>query len=162
MARSFLEQLTGEWYEHQGYYVRSRVRVGSGKGACELDLVALEPVARRLVHVETGLDAHSWPQRERQCRRKFDAGRRHLPALFPGLELDERLEQLVLLGVASKARHATLAGAPVVLASELIGAIIEEFGNRRLPASALAEHHLILRTLQYIAEYRRQVFQDLS
>jgi hypothetical protein len=162
MAQSFLEQLAGEWYEHQGYYVRARVRVGSGKGVCDLDVVALDPLARRVVHVETGLDAHSWPQRERQCRRKFDAARKHLPAMFPTLELAGRIDQLVLLGIASKTRHTTLAGAPVMLASELIGAIIEDFGNRRVAASAVAEHHVILRTLHYIAEYRRQVFRDLS
>lgn len=162
MARSFLERLAGEWYEHQGCYVRARVRVGSGRGALDLDLVALDPVRQRIVHVETGLDAHSWAQRERLCRRKFDAGRKHLPALFPGIDVTASLEQLVLLGIASKARHTTLAGAPVTLAAELIGAIIEDFGNRRLAASAVAEHHVILRTLQYIAEYRRQVFQDLS
>ncbi|MFZ5558580.1 MAG: hypothetical protein ACOZDY_18005 [Pseudomonadota bacterium] len=162
MAQSFLEQLAGEWYEHQGYYVRGRVRVGSGKGACDLDVVALDPLARRVVHVEAGLDAHSWPQRERHCRRKFEAARRHLPALFPSLDLAGRIDQVVLLGIASKTRHSTLAGAPVVLASELIGSIIEAFGQRRLGASAVAEHHVILRTLHYIAEYRRQVFRDLS
>lgn len=163
MARSFLEQLVSEWFEYNGYFVRSHVRCsGSRKRELELDLVAIDPLRRRVVHAETGLDSHSWAERERRCREKFDAGRKLIPTLLPEHGDPLQVEQMVVLGIASKASHATVGGARVVLAAELIGEIIDAFQERKVRSREVAEQHFILRTLQFIAEYRRQVIQHLT
>jgi hypothetical protein len=64
---NFLEQLVAEWYEFNGYFVRRNVMVGRRSGGgweCELDVVALHPKKKRLVHIETSMDAASWGTRE--------------------------------------------------------------------------------------------------
>ena len=52
---NFLKQLAAEWYEYRGYFVRRNVRVGQRAGggfAGELDVVAFNPIEKRLVHIE--------------------------------------------------------------------------------------------------------------
>ena len=49
MASNFLEELTAEWYEFNGYFVRRNVNVGKrpeGGYECELDVVAFHPMKR--------------------------------------------------------------------------------------------------------------------
>lgn len=164
MANNFLEQLVAEWYEYRGYFVRRNVPVGKRPGGgyeIELDVVAFNPETRRLVHIEPSMDADSWQTRERRFRAKFDAGRKHLPALFPGLDLPEDIEQVALLLSASKVNHPTLGGAGVQLVSDLMREIMENLGDRKIMENAVPEHHALLRTLQLVVEYRKKVFATL-
>lgn len=164
MANNFLEQLVTEWYEYRGYFVRRNVRVGQqqrGGFEAELDLVAFHPRTRHLVHVEPSMDAESWEKRERRFRKKFEAGRKHIPGLFPGLDLPQEIEQLAILAFASKANHPTLGGGRVLLVSDLMREIIEHLSDKKLASDAVPEHHALLRTLQFVIEYRRKVFATL-
>lgn len=164
MANNFLDQLVAEWYEYQGYFVRRNVPVGRRPGGgheCELDIVAVNPETRRLVHIEPSMDADSWQTRERRFRAKFDAGRKHIPGLFPGLDLPEKIEQIALLLSASKVNHPTLGGATVQLASDLMREIMESLGDRKAMEKTVPEHHALLRTLQFVVEYRKKVFATL-
>jgi hypothetical protein len=102
---NFLEELVAEWYEFRGYFVRRNVLVGrraKGGYECELDVVAFHPGSKHLVHIEPSMDAQSWAKRDERFRKKFAAGRRHIPELFSGLELPEAFDQIALLGFASK------------------------------------------------------------
>ena len=86
MAGNHLEALVAEWYEFRGYFVRRNVQVGKllkGGYHCELDIVAFHPEQRSLAHIEPSLDSDSWAKREVRYKKKFEAGRRHIPALFP-------------------------------------------------------------------------------
>ncbi len=67
MGHNHLEQLVAEWYEFQGYFVRKNINVGKrlrGGYECELDIVAFHPKTKKLVQVETSMDADSWDKRE--------------------------------------------------------------------------------------------------
>jgi hypothetical protein len=164
MANNFLEQLVTEWYEYRGYFVRRNVPVGRKAGGgyeYELDVVAFNPATRHLVHVEPSMDSDSWQTRERRFKAKFDAGRRHIPALFPGMDLPDDIEQVALLLSASKVNHPTLGGAAVQLVSDLMRDIIEGLSDRKIADNAVAEHHSLLRTIQCVVEYRRKVFATL-
>jgi len=164
MANNFLEQLVTEWYEYRGYYVRRNVWVGKrGRGGLdsELDIVAFNPRARHLVHVEPSMDAESWEKREQRFRKKFEAGRKHIPSLFPGLELPGEIEQIALLAFASKVNHPTLGGGKVLLVSDLMREILEDLSEKRISSNAVPEHHALLRMLQFVAEYRGKVFETL-
>src|SRR3546814_1397354 len=80
-----LEQLTAEWYEVRGYFVRRNVQVGKrvkGGYECELDVVAFCPQRRHLVHVEPSMDANTWATREARYTKKFEAGRKYIPGIF--------------------------------------------------------------------------------
>ena len=165
MANNFLEQLVAEWYEYRGYFVRRNVPVGRRPGGgydCELDVVAFHPGNRHLVHIEPSMDADSWQTRERRFKAKFDAGRKHIPSLFPGMDLPEDIEQIALLLSASKVNHPTLGGAAVQLVSELMGEIMESLSAKRIMENAVPEHHALLRTLQFVVEYRKKVFAALK
>lgn len=164
MANNFLEQLVAEWYEYRGYFVRRNVAVGKrrmGGYECELDVVAFNPASRHLAHVEPSMDAESWQTRERRFRRKFEAGRKHIPALFPGFELPAEIEQIAVLAFASKVNHPTLGGGKVLPVSDLMREILEDLSDKKIAENAVPEHHALLRTLQFVVEYRRKVFATL-
>ena len=100
---NFLEQLVAEWYEFRGFYVRRNVKVGKrskGGHEGELDVVAFHPVERRLVHVETSMDAENWEKRETKFSRKFKAGKTYIPSLFAGLGSLPEIEYVALIGIA--------------------------------------------------------------
>jgi len=85
MASNYLETLIAEWLEYRGMFVRTNVLVGrraKGGYEAELDVVALDVERKRIVHYEPSMDALSWDKREARYRKKFDAGKKHIPALF--------------------------------------------------------------------------------
>ncbi len=164
MANNFLEQLVTEWYEYKGYFVRRNVPVGKrtrGGHESELDVVAFNASARHVVHVELSMDAESWEKRERRFKAKFEAGRKYIPALFPGVELLDDTEQIAILAFASKTNHPTLGGAKVLIVSDLLREIMEDLSEKKIASRAVPEHHALLRTLQFVVEYRKKVFDTL-
>jgi hypothetical protein len=157
MAINYLEQLIAEWYEYQGYFVRRNVLVGKrAKGGyeCELDVVAFHPQTKHLVQIEPSMDAESWARREERYRKKFEAGRDYIPVLFDGLDLPDEIEQIAVLVFASKQNHETLGGGRLVLAKELLEEIFREIRPKRLASDAIPEHLAILRSFQFVTEYR--------
>ncbi len=164
MPNNFLEQLVAEWYEYKGYFVRRNIAVGKrrkGGYECELDIVAFNPSESHLAHIEPSMDAESWEKRERNFQKKFDAGRKHIPALFPGLDLPSEIDQIAILAFASKVNHPTLGGGKVLLVSDLLREILEDLSEKKIASSAVPEHHALLRTLQFVVEYRKKVFDTL-
>jgi hypothetical protein len=112
MPGNHLEELVAEWYQLQGYFVRRNVQVGKrpqGGYECELDIVAFHPRLQKLVHIEPSLDANRWEKREQRYTKKFEAGRRYIPALFEGLTLPSDLEQIALFVFGGGASRTSLA-----------------------------------------------------
>lgn len=164
MPTNFLEQLVTEWYEYQGYFVRRNVLVGKrpkGGHECELDVVAFNPATRHLVHIEPSMDAESWEIRERRFHKKFEAGLKYIPGLFPGFDVPREIEQIAVLVFASKVNHPTLGGGKVLLVSDLMREIMEDLSDKKISENAVPEHHALLRTLQFVVEYRKKVFATL-
>jgi hypothetical protein len=162
---NYLEELVSEWYEFNGYFVRRNVRVGRrSKGGYEgeLDVVAFHPETRHLVHIEPSMDADSWANREERFRRKFAAGRKHIPALFAGLNVPHDIEQIAVLEFASKQRRSMLGGAKLVLVSDLLVEILSSLRARRVASNAVPEDKPILRTLQFVAEHKDVAFRALN
>jgi hypothetical protein len=164
MANNFLEQLVAEWYEYRGYFVRRNVPVGrraQGGHECELDVVAFSPEKRHLVHLEPSMDADSWETRERRFRSKFDAGKKHIRHLFPNMDIPGEIEQIAIFASASRANHPTVGGGRVLLVSDLMREIMENLSDKKIMENAVPEHHALLRTLQFVVEYRKKVFATL-
>lgn len=165
MAGNFLEQLLAEWYEYNGYFVRRNVLVGKrarGGFDCELDVIAFHPQKRHLVHLEPSMDASSWAERERRYEKKFKAGREYIPGLFTGLDLPRDIEQVAVLVFASKRNHRTLAGGRILLASELLEEIFANLSETHIAHNAIPEHLPILRSLQFVASYRDDVWRAMT
>jgi len=72
---SFLESLVAEWYEYNGYFVRSNPRIRKrqkGGYDVEFDVLVYSPSDQRLIHIETSGDAYSWQERkDRFLKKKF-------------------------------------------------------------------------------------------
>lgn len=164
MKPNYLEQLAAERYDFQGYFVRRNVNVGlRAKGGydCELDVVAFNPSTKHPIQVEPTMDADSWAERERRYRKKFRAGRKYIPGLFRGLELPNNIEQVALMGFASKEHHKKLARGKIVLISELLEDIINKIKDLPIPSKAIGEDKPILRTLQFVCQHREVVHRRL-
>lgn len=153
-----LEQLTAEWLEYRGYFVRQSVLVGpreKGGYEGELDIVAINPTTRHLIHVECSLDANSWTQREQLFAAKFERGRRHVPSLFNGLELPSQLDQVGLFLMAGSVRG-EVGGGRVVRVADFIREITSHLGKYRPEKSAVPSGLPLLRTLQLAAHFGAQ------
>lgn len=160
MAHNHLEQLIAEWYEYQGYFVKRNVLVGKrpkGGYECELDVVAFHPGTQHLVHLEPSLDADSWAVRECRFQKKFDAGKKYIKDLFNGLPMPEHIEQIAVLVFAGSVNHPTLGGGRVLIADQLIEDIFMSLKDKRLESNAIPEQLIILRSFQYVNQYRNSV-----
>ena len=52
MKVNFREQLIAEWYERRGYFVRTNEKWPDGRRG-DMDVLALCPETRKLIHIET-------------------------------------------------------------------------------------------------------------
>lgn len=150
-----LEQLTAEWLEYHGYFVRRSVLVGprdKGGYEGELDIVALNPVSRHLMHIECSLDALSWDKREVRFAAKFERGCRFVPSLFNGLDIPDELDQVCILLMAGTERR-SIGGGRIVRVADLITQIMQHVGRYRPEKSAVPSEYPLLRTLQLAANF---------
>ncbi len=161
MPANHLEQLVGEWYTMQGYFVRRNVHVGKRKAGGykgELDVVAFHPREKHLVHVETSLDAQSWATREAKFERKFEVGRESIYSLFHGADpARDRLEQYAVLVFSPKNKPRNIGGCPLMHASEFLARVMRDLKDRRIASRAVPEDLPLIRTLQYVTEYRKAI-----
>jgi hypothetical protein len=164
MPGNYLEQLIAEWYEFKGYFVRRNIKVEKrAKGGYdgELDVVAFHPSKKHLVHIEPSLDAYKWAKREERFSKKFAAGRKHIPKIFEGFELPPDIEQIALLVYASKVNHPTVGGGTLVTLDELLEEIFTEIKSLRISSNSIPEDKPILRSFQYVAEFRQNIIRIL-
>jgi hypothetical protein len=152
-----LEQLTAEWYEFRGYFVRRNVQVGKrdkGGYECELDVVAFCPKRKHLVHIEPSMDTNTWAVREARYTKKFQAGKKHIPGLFAGVDLPEKIEQIALLGFGSNSNVKALAGGRIVTSAEFLKEITSEIAGMKIAQAAIPEQYPLLRTIQFVYQHR--------
>jgi hypothetical protein len=152
---NFLEQLVAEWYEFNGYFVRRNVRVSrrdKGGYEGELDVVAFNPSTRHLVHVEPSMDAHSWEKREKRYKKKFEAGKKHIPDLFSGFDLgsDTKIEQIAVLLQGARSE---ISGGRILLVADLMKMICGALRTRSVLKQVVPEQYQLLRALQFAANY---------
>jgi len=146
MAINVLEQLAAEWFEYSGYYVRRNVRAGKN----ELDVVALHPEKKKLVHIEASMDTGKWEKREARFKKKFEAGRKAIPGLFKGLKVPKDIVQIALMGHASSKNYKTIGGGHVVPLADFLSDIFSKIALSSLSLNPIPEQFIILRSFQFV------------
>jgi len=147
-----LESLIAEFYNWQGYLVKTNTKVGKRKRGgweMELDIVAYNPHTRHLIHLEPSIDAHSWEERERRYGKKFAAGRKFLfSEVFTWLDKNTPLEQVAIFVNHPKGRD-SIAGGTIHSVDELVQDFRTEVMKcGRMMQNAIPEQFPLLRTLQ--------------
>jgi hypothetical protein len=164
MANNFLEQLVAEWYELQGFFVRRNVLVGSrarGGYESELDVVAFHPGRGEVVHIEPSMDSSKWDERERRYANKFAAGRKYIPSLFHGVSDKHTIRQIAILVYGGRGNRRTLGGGELIFADALFVEIMNDVKTRSIHKAMVPEQYPLLRTLQFVAEYRTVIVDAL-
>ncbi len=155
----YLERLVREWYEYQGYFVRQDVWVGleaDGSYECDLAVVAFHPTRRQVVHVEPSYDLLSWQEREQHFQTKFDAARKYLHRIF-GTEPHLHIENVALI-VSSERPHAhTIGGGRILLLCDFLADVVQRLSKLDMEAEVVPEQWGLIRTLQFVAEYRERL-----
>jgi hypothetical protein len=153
-----LEDLTAEWLEFNGYFVRKSVLVGkrmNGGFDGELDVVGLHPLTRHLIHVECSLDADTWSRREERFAAKFERGRKHISALFEGLDITDEPDQVALLQFGGGGRT-HVGGSRIVWVADFVQDMISELALRSPDKRAVPSTFPLLRTLQLAAQPKKK------
>jgi hypothetical protein len=165
MAINYLERLLAEWYEYQGYFLRRNVKVGKrkkGGWTCELDIVAFHPGKKHLIQLEPSTDGDAWDKREKRYGCKFEAGRRYIPELFRGFNIPDTIEQVAVLVFAGRRGRKELAGGRLVHAQDLFAEIVRGLRQTSIYMTAVPEQYPILRTIQFVCEYRNHLLSALG
>jgi hypothetical protein len=160
----YLEQLAREWYEYQGYFVRTDLWVGledDGSYECELCVVAFHPTRHHIVHIEPGFDLLSWKDREQHFKAKFDAGRKYLHRLF-GLEPHVDLEQIALVLESGGSRARTIGGGRILLLADFLAEILQRLSRIEIATSMVPEQWPLILSLQFVADNRERLVAALG
>ena len=67
-----------------------------------------------------------------------------------------------MLVFASKTNRDRLGGGRLMIIDELLQEIFQELRDKHLASNAIPEHLTVLRSFQFIAEYRKVVFNALN
>jgi hypothetical protein len=160
---NYLEQLVSEWYEFQGYFVRKNILVGKRKKGgyeCELDVVAFHPEKFHLTHIEPSMDASSWELRKKRYEKKFKAGKKYIPGMFAGMNIPVNIDQIALFGFMGKKHRQFLSGGKVITIAELLRDICDNTKSYRTATNIIPEQYPLLRTIMFMTEHRKDIFQD--
>jgi hypothetical protein len=154
---NFLEQLVAEWYEYEGYFVRSNVRARKrpkGGWDAELDVLAYEPSTGTLLHVETSGDGDSWAERKaRFTGKKFTLSNAEYESVL-GSRVHE-VRKIAIVGYA-RSTKADLNWGPdieVVLIPDFLRRVVGKLRSLPPLQAAVPEGYPILRAIQMVLAY---------
>lgn len=160
-----LEDLICQYYDWKGCTVKRNVKVGRrarGGYDGELDVLVYDHETNKVLHYEPSTDATPWMKREAKYKRKFDAGKKYIRAVFPWLPPDFRLEQIAVFFNVPEKRRSFVGGIAISI-DALVGMICEEIrGRGRVGKNAIPEQYDLLRMAQlvicgYVKPWDRQV-----
>ena len=152
---NFLEQLVGEWYELQGYFVKTTVRLAHhGYGGKDLDVIAFcRKKPSEIVHIETSTDVKN-PE---YWRDKFGKiGPQIYEKLFGP---HERIRRIAICGFGKTARDEwkeslDADGIQMLSVPEFLRPIRKTLREMPIAGSAVPENYPILRGMQFVLELR--------
>jgi hypothetical protein len=171
---NFLEQLAAEWYEYQGYFIRTNVKFGRRKRGGyvgEMDVICYKIEIQDFIHIEASTDSDSWLDRKKMFERKFTDARRYYMEIFPFKKMSVRPRQVALVGFnlnpslkASSWKSSAPSGSPwgdieieILYIPEFLEQINIELKNKDPQKDAIPETYPLLRAIQYSAFYNKKL-----
>ena len=156
---NFLESLAAEWYEYNGYFVRSNSRTHKRKKGgwdVELDVLAYSPSDQRLIHIETSGDANSWQERkDRFLKKKFILPRKEYELLI-GSRIGT-LEKIAIVGWRStKSDLHWKNDIKVVLIPQFLEEITTKLRDTSPFTQAVPENFPLLRAMQMALAFEKR------
>ncbi len=154
----FLEQLATEWYQYQGYFVRTNIKFGKrSKGGYtgEMDVVAFRPDNTELIHIEASTDSYKWSKRVKRFRKKFQDARRYYAQEFPFLKNSNISAKRVALVSFHRPREAIRFGLGIelIIIPDFISRISKQLRSMHPMRAAVPETYPILRAIQFASWY---------
>lgn len=154
---NFLEQILAEWYEYEGYIVRSNVKARKrtkGGWDVELDVLAYDPSNGILLHIETSGDADSWAERKRRfLTKKFILKSEEYEAII-GCKVN-KIKKIAVVGYVRSTKADLNWGQDikVLLIPDLMTRIAEKLRSQNPMQEAVPEGFPILRAVQTVLAY---------
>ena len=148
---NFLEQLTAEYYESMGYFIRTNVRFGPRKKGGydgEMDVIAYHPESSTLLHIETSMDADSWEMRYKKFEKKFNIAGLYYRKIFK-FEI-KNIEQMAIVGLSVPKKQPSLWN--IVRVNYIPNFIqeITDYLSQYSPLNhAISESYPLLRAMQF-------------
>jgi hypothetical protein len=164
MQVNFLEEIVAEWLEYNGYIVKRNERVGrlkAGGFKGELDVVAFNPVTNRLTHVEAEGSQVTWAKRDESFRKKFNAGKQYISALFKGLTVPNEIEKKVIFYGSNK-NHKTTGGGQVVPVKDYLLDILRVLNKTSFTHQVVPEKYPIIRVLQMVTHHWKYFDEEIK
>ena len=152
---NFLEQLIAEWFEYKGHYVRTNIKFGkraNGGYEGEIDIAAFQPKTRKLILVESSMDALSWDKREERFTKKFTDAANHYKEIF---DFDYTgVEKIAIVGFSDVLNHDKFGcDIKVRKVPEVIKEIVSELKTKNPMQAIVPESYPLLRAMQFAAAY---------
>ena len=154
---NFLETLVAEWYSYNDYFVRTNVRFGAlshGGYQGEMDVVALRPDRRELIHIEASSDARSWAKRAKEFKRKFADAEPHYRKLAGFVP--KTVQRIALVSYSKRCPQAPF-GPEIEHCSipEFVGQLDDHLATKNPLKEAVPEKFALLRAIQFAAAARK-------
>jgi hypothetical protein len=154
---NFLEQLAAEWYEYEGYFVRSNVRTRKrtkGGFDVELDVLAYDLPNNALLHVETSGAADSWEEHKRRfLTKKFILTKGEYEAII-GCKVDKiRKIAVVAYARSTKAELNWVRDIEVILIPDFMREIAGKLRSKHFTHEAVPEGFPLLRAIHTVLAY---------
>ncbi len=102
--------------------------------------------------------------RKKNRYEKILAGKKYAKGHFKSFAISEEMnvDRIAVFGNIKKKRHEVLAGGVVKTAVELLADIFSGIKDRKLMQSTIPEHLTILRSFQFVYEYKEDVIGALN
>lgn len=151
---AWLEQLVQEYYDIQGYWVRTNVNYGPGRRggySGDADVLAFEPHNRVLVHLEVSMGAEKWEEKKATVTKKFKKAKDHYEAMCPHPFV--RTEKVAITGWSSSPAPITIPGVDIWTLGQFMHKVVELVTNRFRGSKLPPEQYPLLRAVSFTCKF---------
>ena len=163
MSSNHLEELVKEFYEYNGYFVRTNIKVDKRKEGGyngELDILAYHPNLKELLHIECSMDAKSWEERKLIAEKKFQMSLEDYRRLIP-FEFNEP-KKMFIIGLNKKQGQIDMPKGVEIKNLNIFIKEVYDTVKSNITSEIVPESYPLLRTIQFVKWSIRIMHLDLS